>query len=149
MYSAYKLNTQGDNIQFYLTPFPVLNQSVVPCLILTVASWLVYKFLRRPVRSRPYLISIRIFHSLLWSYNQKLSHSQWSRNIYIYFFPFFLEFPCSLEIQWILTTWFLVLLPFLNPACISESSQFTYCWSIAWRILSITLVACEMSTILL
>ena len=25
------------------------------------------------------------------------------------------------------------------------SSQFTYCWSLAWRILSITLLACEMS----
>ena len=27
------------------------------------------------------------------------------------------------------------------------SSQFTYCWSLAWRILSITLLACEMSVI--
>ena len=26
----------------------------------------------------------------------------------------------------------------------SGSSQFTYCWSLAWRILSITLVACEI-----
>jgi len=26
-------------------------------------------------------------------------------------------------------------------------SQFTYCWSLAWRILSITLLACEMSAI--
>ena len=25
------------------------------------------------------------------------------------------------------------------------SSQFTYCWSLAWRILSITLLVCEMS----
>ena len=25
--------------------------------------------------------------------------------------------------------------------------KFTYCWSLAWRILSITLLACEMSTI--
>ena len=36
-------------------------------------------------------------------------------------------------------------LPFLNPAWTSGSSQFTYCWSLAWRILSITLLACEMS----
>ena len=28
-----------------------------------------------------------------------------------------------------------------------RSSQFTYCWSLAWRILSITLLACEMSAI--
>ena len=28
-----------------------------------------------------------------------------------------------------------------------ESSQFMYSWSLAWRILSITLLACEMSAI--
>ena len=31
MYSAQKLNKQGDNIQLWCTPFPVWNQSVVPC----------------------------------------------------------------------------------------------------------------------
>ena len=30
MYSAYKLNKQGDNIQPWRTPFPIRNQSVVP-----------------------------------------------------------------------------------------------------------------------
>ena len=30
MYSAYKLNKQGDNIQPWCTPFPIWNQSVVP-----------------------------------------------------------------------------------------------------------------------
>ena len=39
MYSAYKLNKQGDNIQPWCTPFPNWNQSVVPCPVLTVASW--------------------------------------------------------------------------------------------------------------
>ena len=29
----------------------------------------------------------------------------------------------------------------------SGRSQFTYCWSLAWRILSITLLVCEMSAI--
>ena len=38
MYSAYKLNKQDDSMQPQLTPFPILNQSVVPCLVLTVAS---------------------------------------------------------------------------------------------------------------
>ena len=50
MYSAYKLNKQGDNIQPWLTPFPIWNQSVVPRLVLTVASWPAYSFLRRQVR---------------------------------------------------------------------------------------------------
>ena len=51
MYSAYKLlNKQGDNIQTWHTPFPIWNQSIVPCLVLTVASWPPYRFLRRQVR---------------------------------------------------------------------------------------------------
>ena len=33
MYSAYKLNKQGDNIQPWHTPLPICNQSVVPCPI--------------------------------------------------------------------------------------------------------------------
>ena len=37
MYSAYKLNKQGDNIQPWYTPFPIWNQSVSPCPVLTVA----------------------------------------------------------------------------------------------------------------
>ena len=50
MYSAYKLNKQGDNIQPWHTPFPIWNQSVVPCLVLTVASWPAFRFFRRQVR---------------------------------------------------------------------------------------------------
>ena len=37
MYSAYKLNKQGDKMQPYRT-FQIFNQSVVPCWVLTVAS---------------------------------------------------------------------------------------------------------------
>ena len=48
--SALKLNKQGDNIQAWHTPFPILNQPIVPCLVLTVVSWPAYKFLRRQVR---------------------------------------------------------------------------------------------------
>ena len=47
MCSAYKLNKQGDDIQPWCTPFPVWNQSVVPCPVLTVASWPAYRFLKR------------------------------------------------------------------------------------------------------
>ena len=50
-------------------------------------------------------------------------------------------------IQWMLAIWSLVPLPFLNPAWTSGSSWFTYYWSLAWRILSITLPACEVSAI--
>ena len=50
-------------------------------------------------------------------------------------------------IQQMLAIWSLVPLPFLKPAWTSGSSQFTCCWSLAWRILSITLLACEMRAI--
>ena len=40
MYSTYKLNKQGDNLKPWRTPYPIWNQSVVPCPVLFVASWL-------------------------------------------------------------------------------------------------------------
>ena len=52
-----------------------------------------------------------------------------------------LAFPMM---QQMLAIWSLVL---LNPAWISGSSQFMYSWNLAWRILSISLLACEMRTI--
>ena len=77
MYSAYKLNKQGDNIQPWRTPFPIWNQSVVPRPVLTDASWPAYRFLKRQVRWSGIPISFRIFHSLLWS-----THTwKWKRRV--------------------------------------------------------------------
>ena len=61
IYSAYKLNKQGDNIRPWRTPFPTWNKSVVPCPVLTVASWPAYRFFRRQVRWSRIPISWRIF----------------------------------------------------------------------------------------
>ena len=72
MFSEYKLNKQGDNIQPWCTAFTILKQSTVPYLVLTVASWPKYRFLRRQVRWSGIPISWRIFHSLLWSTQSKL-----------------------------------------------------------------------------
>ena len=71
MYSAYKLNKQGENIQPWCTHFPIWNKAVFPCSVLTVASWPVCRFLRRQVRWFGIPISFRIFHSLLWSTQSK------------------------------------------------------------------------------
>ena len=57
----------------------------------------------------------------------------------------FLEFSCFFYDPVEFGNLMSVSLPFLNPACTSGSSQFTYCWSLAWRILSIILLACEMN----
>ena len=35
VYTSYKLNNQGDSIQPWRAPFPIWNQSVVPCPVLT------------------------------------------------------------------------------------------------------------------
>ena len=66
MYSGYKLNKQGDSIQSWCTLFPLWNQSIVTCPVLTVASWPAYRFLRRQVRWSGILLSWSVFHSLLW-----------------------------------------------------------------------------------
>ena len=58
---------------------------------------------------------------------------------------FFWNFLAFSIIQQMLAIWSLISLPFLNPACTYESSWFTYYWSLAWRILSVALLACEMS----
>ena len=44
------------------------------------------------------------------------------------------------RIKWMLAIWFLVPLPLLHPAWTPGSSWFMYCWSLTWRILSITLL---------
>ena len=70
MYSAYKLNKQGDNIQPWHAPFPIWNQSVVPCPVLTVASWPAYRFLRRQVRWSGSPISLRTHWYLKQKYQR-------------------------------------------------------------------------------
>ena len=50
-----------------LYPIPILNQSVVSCLVLTVVSWPTYRFFRRQVKWSDIPISLRIFHGLFWS----------------------------------------------------------------------------------
>ena len=57
MHSAYKLNKQGENIQLWLALFPIWNQSMIPCPVLTAASWPAYRLLRRQVKVKVKSIS--------------------------------------------------------------------------------------------
>ena len=142
MYSEYQLNKQDDNIQPWRTPFPIWNQSIVPCLVLTAASWPACRFFRRQVRWSGIPISWGIFQDCCDPHSRRLSRSYWRRS------RCFSGTLAFLMIQRMLAIWSLVTLLFLNPAWTSGSSRFMYYWSLAWRILSITLLACEMSVIL-
>ena len=50
-------------------------------------------------------------------------------------------------IQQMMTIWYLIPLLPQNPACTCESSWFTYCFGLIWRILSIPLLVYEMNII--
>ena len=85
-------------------------------------------------------ISFRIFHSLFLSTQSKDFAESIKQDE-----MFFWNSLAFSMIQRMLAIWSPVPLPFLNPAWTSRSSQFMYYWSLAWRILSITLLACKMT----
>ena len=88
----YKLNKQGDNIQPWHTPFPIWNQSVVPCPVLTLASWSAYRFLKRQVRWSGLPISWRKFSTVYCDpHSQRLWHSQYAE------IDVFLELSCFFD----------------------------------------------------
>ena len=117
MYSAYKLNMQSDNIQPWHTPFPIWNQSIIPCLVLTVASWPGYRSLRKQVRCPSIPISWRIFHSLLWSTQSRaLAQSLKLRQMFLW------NLLAFSMIQWMI-------------ALISGSSAFSKCSLYIWNFL--------------
>ena len=115
-----------------------LNQYVVPHPVLTAASWATYRFLRRQVKWSGIPISFRIFQFIV-------IHTVKDFGIVNKTEVGFLWNSLAFStIQQILAIWSLVPLPFLNPAW---TAGISYCWSLAWRILSITLLACEMCAI--
>ena len=141
MHSACKLNKQGDNTQPCHTPFPLWNQSVVPCLVLNVASWPAYRFFKWQIRWSGTPISKNF---PVCSDPHTEGFSIVNETEVDVFSGILLLSPWSNECRQF-DLWFLCL--FVNPAYTSGNSCFIYCWSLTWRILSITLLACEMSTI--
>ena len=65
VYSAYKLNKQGDNIQPWCSS-PMWNESAVPCPVLTVASWPAY-ISQEAGKMVWYSHLFKYFPSSLWS----------------------------------------------------------------------------------
>ena len=108
-------------MQPWSTPFSILNQSVVPYRILTVASWHADRFLRRWANWSDVPISLRDFYSLLRSILKGFSIVNKAE------VDVFLEFSCF----------------FYNPAyvgnLISGSSAFSkpklYIWKFSIHVL--------------
>ena len=91
MYSACKLNKQDDNRQLWCTPSPILNYFIVSCLVLTFISWPAHRFLWRQVRWSGIPISLRIFHSLLWSMQSKTLVNETEVDVFLEFICFFCD----------------------------------------------------------
>ena len=138
MHSAYKLNKQGDNIQPWRTPFLIWNQV---CCSMSSSNWC-------------FLTCIQISQEagqVVWYFHLLKNFPQF---VVIHTVKGFgvvnkaeVDVFAFSMIQRMLAIWSLVPLPFLNPTWISGSSWCMYCWSLAWRILRIILLACEMSAI--
>ena len=134
---------QGENSQPPCIPFPFWNLYVIPCPVLTVAFWPAYRFLRSQVRWSGIRISFKNFPQLVVIYTVKGFGVVSKAEVDV-----FLELSLAFSmIHRMLAIWSLVPLSFLNSAWTSGSSWFTCCWSLAWRILSITLLAYGMSAI--
>ena len=145
IYAEYKLNKQGDNTCLYVhtaLTYSFPNLKPVYCSMpnsnYCFLTWIQisqeidqvvwYAHLFKPF---PQFAMIHIVKGF--------SLSQWIR-CFSAIFLFFL---------WSSRCWQLISgsSAFLNPAWTSGSSWFTSCWSLAWRILRIILLACKMSAI--
>ena len=141
MYSVYKLKKQNDNIQPWCTPFPILNHSVVPCQSCNCCFWTYIQVSQEAGKVVWYSHFFKNFpvccdpHKSFTIVNEA--------EIDFFFFWISLLFLSSSGC-W---QFDLFPLPFLNPACTSESTWFVYYWSLTLRILSLILLASEMSAI--
>ena len=144
MYSAYKLNKQDDNIQPWHTPFlePVhYSMSSSNCCFLTCIQ--ISQEAGKGVWYSHFLNNIPQFvviHTVKGFGIVNKAEVDVSLELSSFYDDFMM-------IQQMLAIWSLVPLHFLNPACTCGSSRFMYCWSLTWRILSITLLTCEMSAV--
>ena len=138
-YSAYELNKQGDNLQPWCTPFPIWNQPIVSCKVLTVACCPAYRLLRRQVvvwysylfMNFPVCCDPHKGFSVVSEAEVDLGGGGGKEQFHSFF--------CD---------------PMNVGNLISSSFAFSksrlyiwklsYCWSLTWRILSIILIACAM-----
>ena len=118
----------------------VWNRSIVPCLVLTVAFWPAYRFLKREVRWSGILISFRIFHSLFYTVKGFGLVNKAKEDAFLLLSCFFND---PEDVGNLIS----------GSSAFSKSSLNTWNFTVhvllSWRILSITLLVCEMRAILL
>ena len=135
---SWKFKKQGDSMQSCPAPLLILNKSITARPLLTLACWPEYRFLRSQVRWS----GMHLFKNFpQFAVIHTIKDFSIVSEAEVDFFSFNSLAFCM--IQQMLAIWSLVSLPCLNSACTTGSVQFRYCWSPAWRILSITLLACE------
>ena len=87
MYPTYKLNKWGYNIYPWCIPFPIWNQSIVPCVVLTC----LLTCIQVSQETDKVVWYSHLFKNFVVCYDplsQRLSRGQWNRS------RFFLEFLC-------------------------------------------------------
>ena len=108
-----------------------------------VASWPEYRFLRRQVRWSGMPISWRIFQFVvIYTVKSFIVVSKAEVDV-------FLELSCFYNNPTDVGNLISGSAAFSKTSWTCGSSRFMYCWSLASRILSITLLACEMSAFVL
>ena len=103
-----------------------------------IASWPAYRFLRSQVRWSGIPIS-KNFPQFV------VIHTVKDFNVINEAIDVFLEFSWFFYDPTVIGNLISGSSAFSESSCICASSQFTYCRSLGWKILSITLLACEMS----
>ena len=141
MYSAYKLNKQDDNIQLWCTLFhlePVCcSMSGCNCCFLTCI-----QISQEAGQVVWYSHLLKNFPQFVVIHTEKAFGIINKAEVGV-----FLEFLTYFDDPGDVGNLISVSSAFSKSSLNIWNSQFTYCWSLAWRILSITLLAFEMSVI--
>ena len=114
MYSAYKLNKQGDNIQSWCTLFSIWNQFVVPCQFCYFLTCIQVSQEAGKVVLQSHLFKNFPQFIVIHTYKDFSIINEAEVDVFLAFPWFFYG--------WMLAIWSLVPLPFLNPACRSGCS---------------------------
>ena len=112
------------------------------CCSMSSSNCCFYTFIRRQVRWSGIPISFRIFHNLLWSTQVKGFGVVNKAEVDV-----FLELSCFFDDPVDVGNLISCSSAFSKSNLNIGISRLTYCWSLGWKIFFITLLACEMNTI--